>query len=131
MNAKYNLHACDFRCDFTIEFDVKVYGLNIPEHLFEYYEREYYNSYFRYSYVDKWYKEIMRSDYNWIKDWSFAGRSSGWIVLLCTGDSEAIQQRTINRLEVITEKYLKNYEKKLIAYLQGEYKYFKQEVQNG
>ena len=122
MEAILNRHNRDFGCCFTIEFDVKCY-LNLPKHLHKRYEYEYQDGHYINMYAEKWYKKIMKSKYKFIKDWSFAGRSNGWIVLICEGDENKIKGKTLERMSKITEKYLNKYEKYITACLEYEYEH--------
>lgn len=109
MKAIFNRHLNDFRnsCDFTIEFDVK--APNIPEGISEedmQFEYETGN-------VTNQYCNALRKEFTnkFISDWSFAGRSNGWFVLLCKGDESQVRKSTIAKMERIVEKYYQNYGK--------------------
>jgi len=113
MKISFNRHANDFR-DNTIEFEVKNPGFDgLPDNIFIY---EWEHGIFRNYYSKKCFEEIMRSKYSWLKDWSFAGRSDGWFVLLIDKDPKKIQQRAIARIETIVEKYFNNFNKELLKY---------------
>ena len=113
MEAVFNRHAKDFRCDFTIEFDVKFPPGVLPEEEAEF---EFTTGTFTNKYSQRCYNEIMKSDYSWIKDWSFAGRSNGWWVLECYGDKSKVRTSTIHRIESIVERYFNNYGKEIEEY---------------
>jgi len=110
MVAEFNIHSRDFR-DNTIEFDVKSPNLEgVSEEL---YEHELITGAFTNSYGDRLFAEL---NYSWLKDWSFAGRSNGWFVLLTDKDISTIPQRTLGRIEKIVGKYFSNYRKELLYY---------------
>jgi len=111
MEMKFNRHADGFKCESTIEFCVKNPWMpeGVSNDLLEF---EYETGEFTNDYADRCFKEIMRSGYSWLTDWSFAGRSNGWFVLLCDIDAEeGLKQRTIDRIERIVETYFNNYGK--------------------
>lgn len=49
----------------------------------------------------------MKSNYKWLYDWTFAGKMNSWFVLLSDNDVSQIQDKTLNRIESIVEKYKK------------------------
>lgn len=104
MEAIFNRHLKDFNADFTIEFDVKNPPIpNISEEAMQY---EYETG----TVVNELGDELFKSlNYKWLKDWSFAGRSNGWFVLLCKGDESKIRAKTLGKLENLVEKYEKKY----------------------
>ena len=106
---EYNRHISDFRCDMTLEFDVKH---NSPAEISEAdYAFEYETGTFTNEYAQKCFNEINKHNYKWLKDWSFSGRSNGWFVLMC--DEHKLLEKTIDRIESIVNKYLSNYNKEL------------------
>ncbi len=104
MEAIFNRHLKDFHADFTIEFDVKNPPLaNISEEAHQY---EYETG----TVVNELGDELFNNlNYKWLKDWSFAGRSNGWFVLLCEGDESKIQAKTLRKLESLVKDYLNKY----------------------
>ncbi len=113
MNYEFNRHR-SLGCNFTIEFNVK--NPKIPELdygllLFEYETGEFTNQY-----ADKCFKEIMRSGYGWLQDWSFAGRMNGWFALLCGGDTSVVQTKSLERIEAIVEKYFNKYAEEMVKF---------------
>lgn len=113
MKMEFNRHADEFKCESTIEFCVK--NPSLPEGISdELWEHEWVTGEFTNEYADRCFKEIMRSGYRWLTDWSFAGRSNGWFVLMCDVDAAIeVRQSTIERIESIVERYFKNYGKEL------------------
>ena len=105
-----NRHIRDFGgFDFTIEFNVKDpkgnYTLTEEDMNFEQETGAFTNQY-----ANSCFKEISKLKYNWIEDWSFAGRSNGWFVLLCNFKNVSkITQNQFNKIEAIVKKYLENY----------------------
>jgi hypothetical protein len=119
MKAIFNRHLRDFNADFTIEFDVKNPAIpNISEEAMQY---EYETGSVVNQLGDEFFNEL---NYKWLKDWSFAGRSNGWFVLICKGDESKIQSRTIAKLENLVEKYLKKYK----IYLEQSYTNFNSDI---
>jgi hypothetical protein len=107
MEARFNLHNGDFRNDFTIEFNVKNPNFSILEENAQY-EME--TGTFTNKYAEKCFSEIQKLKYNWIKDYSFAGRSNGWFCLLCNDkEINSIRPSQLGKLETIVERFLKNY----------------------
>ena len=105
-----NRHIRDFGgFDFTIEFNVKNPKGNytLTEEDMNY-EQE--TGTFTNHYSNLCFDEISKLKYNWIKDWSFAGRSNGWFVLLCNGkDVSKITENQFYKIEAIVKKYLEKY----------------------
>ena len=112
METNLNKHLSDFRCDFTLEFDVKIYSIiSISD---EDYNYELKTGNFINSYAERCFNEIKNLKYNWIKDWTFAGRSNGWFVLLCKNKkTDSIRPTQIIKIKKIVEKYYINYTKEL------------------
>jgi len=104
MEAMFNLHSRDFKGN-TIEFDVKnpTFPSGISEEIWDW---EYQTGTFTNQYGDKLLSEL---NYHWISDWSFAGRSGGWFVLITDRELHKIPDRTLIRMERIVEKYFRNY----------------------
>lgn len=117
MEARYNLHIRDFdrsTCNFTIEFNVK--GPEIPGELSEdLLEAEWSTGNFTNDYAGRCYAELASTiTRGWqIDDWSFAGRSNGWFVLLCKGNSEKVKDQILEEFEFVVESYFRNYGKNL------------------
>lgn len=112
MEAIFNRHLSDFRNDFTLEFDVKIpIGIDIPDEDWEF-ENE--TGHFVNSYAKSCFDKIKALGYDWIKDWSFAGRSNGWFCLLCDNkEIEKIRPTQLGKIETIVEKFYKEYSKNL------------------
>jgi hypothetical protein len=112
MQAVFNRHSRDFRCSFTIEFDVKLPDLHLlkEEHI-ELMEHEYSDGFLTNYHAEQCFDEIMESDYGFVTDWSFAGRSGGWFVLTCDGEESKVRASSLRRIERIVEKYFKGYGK--------------------
>lgn len=108
MEAIFNRHLKDFTADFTIEFDVKNPSIpNISEELMQY---EWETG----TVANKLGDELFNSlNYKWLSDWSFAGRSNGWFVLIGKGDESKIQARTLGKLENLVKDFFKKYESAL------------------
>lgn len=112
MECKFNLHADDFINESTMEFNVKNPSMpkGVSENLLE---CDMLSGNFANKYAKRCFDEIMKSGYNWISGWSFAGRSNGWFVLLCDIDAveERVRQSTIERITGIVERYFRDYGK--------------------
>lgn len=118
MKVEINRHAADFRCDFTIEFEVKNPSLptDFPEDVWEH---EYRTGSFTNFYGDECEAEMnkrQRSKRWYIADWSFAGRSNGWFALLCKGDSAAVTQKQLDELASVAQRFYSRYGVKLNEY---------------
>lgn len=116
MKHEINRHASELREQFTIEFDVKYPRITVSDKTYEY---EYATGAFTNPYSARCFKEILRkvTSRTWrIKDWTFAGRSNGWFVLLCDGDKDRVTENQLNKLEEIVERYFKNYGEELAKY---------------
>ena len=112
MEAQFNLHSGDFRGN-TIEFDVK--NPYIPDISEELWEIEYLTGTFTNRYGDKLFSELK---YPWLSDWSFAGRSGGWFVLITDRELNKIPERILNRMGKIVDKYFRNYGTELQKFYQ-------------
>ena len=105
-----NKHLNDFRkFDFTIEFNVKdpkgIYLLSEEDFNYEQETGTFTNFYARLCFED-----ISKLKYKWIEDWSFAGRSNGWFVLLCNNkDVSKITEKQYYKIERIVNRYLREY----------------------
>ena len=115
MEAKFNRHNRDFNCDFTIEFNVKNPNLSLDESHLELMESEYQYGNLTNSHSADCFEEIMKSNYSFIEDWSFAGRSNGWWVLICKGSESQVRASSLTRIERIVEEYFRSYGKMLIT----------------
>ena len=115
MEAKFNRHNRDFNCDFTIEFNVKNPNLSLDESHLELMESEYQYGDLTNSHSADCFEEIMKSNYSFIEDWSFAGRSNGWWVLICKGSESQVRASSLTRIERIVEEYFRSYGKMLIT----------------
>ena len=112
IEAIFNRHKSDFRCDMTIEFNVKLHSsISISDEDWNF-EQE--TCSFTNRYASLCFNEIQKSNYKWLKDWSFAGRMNGWFVLLC--DEVKLRDSTIYRIENIVKKYYNNYTKEIEKY---------------
>ena len=118
MEASFNVHRRDFysiREDFTIEFNVKnppnLHDLSETDLEFEYMTGHFTNHWAGECFLQI--AKICRAKRWTLRDWSFAGRSNGWFALLCTGDSSAVTDLQIERIENIVESYFKQYGVKL------------------
>lgn len=122
MTIYKNIHLDEVRADFTLEFDVK---LNIPNGNIKTanisetdsnFEQE--RGYFQKNYSNRCFKDIKKAmRCNWIKDFTFTGRSGGWFTLLCEDkDINKITDEQFEKLSKIVEMYLKNYYKELEIY---------------
>lgn len=103
-----NRHVKDSRYPMTIEFNVKnlLCGEDI-EISDEDYAHEWETGYIANYLGKKCFNEIMKSGYKWVHDWGYSGRMNGWYILEC--DEHPVQDRTLNRLERIVDKYKKQY----------------------
>ena len=115
MNAEINRHNRDFNCSFTIEFNVKNPNLSLDESHLELMESEYQYGDLTNSHSADCFEEIMKSNYSFIEDWSFAGRSNGWWVLICKGSESQVRASSLTRIERIVEEYFRSYGKLLIT----------------
>ena len=109
MKTVINKYVNDFNVDFTIGFEVKVYGGNfeLTDDDFDF-ENE--TGTFVNKYAEKCFKELQKLKYNWLNDFSFAGRSNGWFILLCNNkEYKNITNNQMNKIEDIVKKYFKNY----------------------
>ena len=105
----------DFNCSFTIEFNVKNPNLSLDESHLELMESEYQYGDLTNSHSADCFEEIMKSNYSFIEDWSFAGRSNGWWVLICKGSESQVRASSLTRIERIVEEYFRSYGKMLIT----------------
>jgi hypothetical protein len=118
MEAIFNRHVKDFRENFTIEFDVK-----FPSTKNEVSEEDLYYEFETGTFTNHWaqkcfeqIEKVCKSKQWRPMDWSFAGRSNGWFVLLCIGDYTKVTQRQIGKIEQIVEYYFINYNIELSKY---------------
>lgn len=117
-----NQHLREFRCGFTLEYNVKRPFLpeDISEKVMEY-EME--TSVFTNLYAQECYDKISEKigeRQTWkIVDWAFAGRSGGWFCLLCIGKQEALSKGVLKKIEQIVLNYFNNYGKKLLEFYRG------------
>lgn len=109
METQFNKHLRDFRESMTLEYNVKSY--TCPKISDDDYEFEIETGTFTNQYAKKCFEDIKKLKYNWILDFSFAGRSNGWFCLLC--DEKKPTDKQLSKIETIVEKYLKNYSKEL------------------
>ena len=112
--ATFNNHVKDFK-DYTIEFDVKnpKFSTEIPEQI-KTFEEDW--NLFINEYATKCFKEINKSNYSWLTDWSFAGRSDGWFVLIVSDNPIGIHSKSIIRITEIVNKYFDNFEQEFLTY---------------
>ena len=115
MKAVFNRHKSDFRCGFTIEFDVKLPNLPLTDAHEELLQSEWESGFLTNYHSEQCFEEIMESNYPFITDWSFAGRSNGWWVLVCEGDESQVRSRSLSRIERIVEKYFNSYGQLLLV----------------
>jgi len=54
-----------------------------------------------------------------IEDWSFAGRTNGWFVLLCSGDEDKIGS-DLDILEEIYKKFMNNFNKAINKFYKND-----------
>lgn len=113
MRKAINRHIEDFRCGFTLEFDVKNPPLNPDIQISEdnaNFENEMYT--FHNIHAQACFDEIMNlPDVELqITGWNFAGRSGGWFVLECDGDDDIdLGSKDIAAIEEVVEKYHKSF----------------------
>ena len=115
MNAEFNRHNRDFNCSFTIEFNVKNPSIPLTDIHLELMECEWQYGGLTNSHSADCFKEIMKSNYSFIEDWSFAGRSNGWWVLICKGSESQVRASSLTRIERIVEEYFRSYGEMLIT----------------
>lgn len=117
MRTEFNRHLNDFNCDFTLEFDVKNPGIpeGIPEDFLEY---EYYTGNFINTYAEALFAELKKKKYKWVEDWSFAGRSNGWFVLLGRGNQRKISTPSVIFVDKLVKKYLDDFGKRYLEYFE-------------
>ena len=114
MKAEFNRHNRDFNCSFTIEFDVKNPTIPLTDRHLELMESEWRYGDLTNNYSTDCFEEIMESNYSFIEDWSFAGRSNGWWVLICKGSESQVRASSLRRIERIVEDYFSKYGKMII-----------------
>lgn len=108
-------HLADLHADFTLEFNVK--SPTLPTDILpETWEYEWTTGAFTNGYAQKAFLEISRPGYRWLDDWSFAGRSNGWFVLLCKGSGAKVRAESIDRISGIVQRYYNAYGKELETY---------------
>lgn len=115
-----NRHIRDFGCDFTLEYNVKNINGNylLSEEDMDF-EME--TGIFVNEYAKECFDEIKKLGYHWVKDWSFAGRTNGWFVLLCDDkEVEKIRQSQFAKIENIIKRYLKGYVERLNSFYCAE-----------
>jgi hypothetical protein len=127
MEAVFNRHKRDFHCDFTIEFDVKFPTLPLTEAHEELLQYEWEDGFYTNYHSEQCFEKIMESDYPFITDWSFAGRSNGWWVLVCEGDESKVRASSLRRIERIVEEYFKSYGQFLLVNFDN---YLKEEAEH-
>lgn len=123
MLSNINRHARDFRCDFTIEFDVK--NPSVPDCVSEEdREHEMQTGDFTNAYCDEAFRKMLGAapkSRRWeIEDWSFAGRSNGWFALMCRGEVSAVTVRQLEKLAAIANKFFSEYGAKFAETLAKE-----------
>jgi len=110
MNTHFNRYANEFSrdYDYTLAYEVKhpPMPVGLPEDVLQH-EAE--TGAFTNAYAERCFREISRGRYKWLEDWTFAGRSNGWFVLLCKGDSSKVQMQTLLRIEEIVNSYFQAY----------------------
>lgn len=116
-DSEFNKHLGDFQgtgTDFTIEWNVKDPNFDdIPKDIAEY---EVETGAFVNKYSDEMFKKMKKKikTKQWsISDWSFAGRMSGWWVLLCEGNEKYVTENQLDKLQSIIDDYWKNFNKEL------------------
>jgi len=114
MKAEFNRHNRDFNCSFTIEFNVKNPTIPLTDRHLELIESEWLHGDLTNNYSTDCFEEIMESNYSFIEDWSFAGRSNGWWVLTCKGSESQVRASSLRRIERIVEDYFSKYGKMII-----------------
>lgn len=118
MNKVFNRHISDFpQCDFTMEFNVK--NLNWDNLDPDLVTTENETGWFANNYAQELTYEIQKriKSRTWsVDDWSFAGRSNGWFVLICYGDMERVTPKQQGDIETLVAKYKKNFNKELKKY---------------
>jgi uncharacterized protein YegJ (DUF2314 family) len=121
-DIKFNGHIGDFRkSDFTVEFDVKnpnMKGLSDDVSKMEFETGDFANAYAQ-QLADEVKKKV-KSSYWSVSDWSFAGRSNGWLVLLCDGDPEKMTASQKSQMQSIFDKYWADYNKNLLDFYKEE-----------
>lgn len=120
IEPKIDLHLEDgfTQADFTIEFNIKNPDLSgVPDDIYSY---EFESGQFTNKYAERLFNEIKSSIKNTnnfsIDDWSFAGRSNGWFILICTGDDNNIPENKLYKIQNIVENYFNNYNKEIKKY---------------
>ena len=112
------MHVEDLReADFTIEFDVKnpnMNGLSDEEAQDEASTGAFANEYAQ-EFFDEVCKAVVFTDWK-IKDWSYAGRSNGWLALICIGEYTDVKPAQIAKIQNIFDKYWKNYNEKIVNF---------------
>jgi hypothetical protein len=114
MQTYFNRYLSDYTRDytFTLAYNVKHAPLSagLSEEILQY-EAE--TGAFTNAYAQRCFREIAKSKYVWLDDWTFAGRSNGWFVLLCKGDILHVKPRTLERIEKIVNAYYQAYGREL------------------
>ena len=117
MKTEFNRHKKDFRCDFTIEFEVK--NPKIPERISEkLYQWEWETGEFTNLYAQECFEQLQTiAPKVWkMSHWSFAGRSDGWFAVLCEGEQEDVTPLQLQRMENIATKYFKDYGRRIYEF---------------
>lgn len=119
MQYKINKHLNEwgYDCDFTLEFNVK----NPP---YKGTPTEIHQSILQhesetFAFTKKHCNELFKKHKHLLPqaiDWSFAGRSSGWFVILCDGDVNDISDAILADICELVEKYYTDYMKELFIY---------------
>jgi len=125
MQIAINKHISDFREESTIEVNVKFprtpsvddlnYKMDCPyfkitdKELDEILNFELETGNFTNDYCQDWFNEIQDKTDNKFKDWSFAGRSNGWLVLLYDDVFDVTDNETLEIIDTLSKEYFEKY----------------------
>lgn len=125
-NIEINKHLFDFsglKHDFTIEFNVKgadYSGLTEKQMQCVWESGDFVNMYDMYANLCYIEMLIETEQIGYIiEDWSFAGRTNGWFVLLCSGDEDKIGS-DLDILEEIYKKFMNNFNKAINKFYKND-----------
>lgn len=114
MQTYFNRYASEYSRDYTFTLAYNVKNPPLPVGLSEEsVQHEYETGAFTNPYAERCFREIAKSNYRWLEDWTFAGRSNGWFVLLCKGDIGKVRPQTQERIEQIVNSYFQAYGREL------------------
>jgi len=121
IRIRTNVHYRDFegQCNFTIELNVKNAdwsGISDETGEYESVTGEFTNKYSQKCF-DSIMKRLKGASRTWqILDWSFAGRTNGWFVLLCNGAIDCITRRQEEIIEQEVQQFFNEFNQNLLEH---------------